>query len=42
MLTLPPSLALTHAQFAEVGAANPEAVLELDAQGHWLVLVLAW
>jgi hypothetical protein len=32
MLTLP----LTPAQFAEVCAANPEAVLELDALGFWL------
>jgi len=34
MLTLPRTLNLTPAQFAEVCAANPEAVLELDAQGH--------
>jgi Uma2 family endonuclease len=34
MLTLPRNLNLTPAQFAEVCAANPEAVLELDAQGH--------
>lgn len=33
MLTLPRSLTLTPAQFAEVCAANPEAVLELDADG---------
>jgi Uma2 family endonuclease len=33
MLTLPRSLSLTPAQFAEVCAANPEAVLELDAAG---------
>jgi len=31
MLTLPRSLTLTPAQFAEVCAANPEAVLELDS-----------
>lgn len=31
MLTLPRSLTLTPAQFALVCAANPEAVLELDA-----------
>jgi Uma2 family endonuclease len=34
MLTLPRTLTLTPAQFVEVCAANPEAVLELDAQGH--------
>jgi Uma2 family endonuclease len=34
MLTLPRTLCLTPAQFAEVCAANPEAVLALDAQGH--------
>ena len=34
MLTLPRTLSLTPAQFAEVCAANPEAVLELDALGH--------
>ena len=34
MLTLPRSLILTPAQFAEVCAANPEAVLELDALGQ--------
>jgi Uma2 family endonuclease len=33
MLTLPRSLSLTPDQFAEVCAANPEAVLELDANG---------
>jgi Uma2 family endonuclease len=33
MLTLPRTLSLTPAQFAEVCAANPEAVLELDAAG---------
>jgi Uma2 family endonuclease len=33
MLTLPRTLTLTPAQFAEVCAANPEAVLELDADG---------
>jgi len=33
MLTLPRSLTLTPDQFAEVCAANPEAVLELDADG---------
>ncbi len=33
MLTLPRSLTLTPAQFAEVCAANPEAVLELAADG---------
>jgi Uma2 family endonuclease len=36
MLTLPRSLTLTPAQFAEVCAANPEAVLELDALGQLL------
>ena len=34
MLTLPRTLSLTPVQFAEVCAANPEAVLELDALGH--------
>jgi hypothetical protein len=34
MLTLPRSLTLTPAQFAEVCAANPEGVLELDALGQ--------
>ena len=34
MLTLPRTLSLTPAQFAEVCAANPEAVLELDADGY--------
>ena len=33
MLTLPRSLSLTPDQFAQVCAANPEAVLELDAHG---------
>lgn len=33
MLTLPRSRSLTPDQFAEVCAANPEAVLELDAAG---------
>ncbi|MFN7896928.1 MAG: Uma2 family endonuclease [Cyanobacteriota bacterium] len=33
MLTLPRSLSLTPAQFAQVCAANPEAVLELAADG---------
>jgi Uma2 family endonuclease len=33
VLTLPRSLTLTPAQFAEVCAANPEAVLELAADG---------
>jgi Uma2 family endonuclease len=33
MLTLPLSLTFTPSQFAEVCAANPEAVLELDADG---------
>jgi len=33
MLTLPRTLSLTPAQFAQVCAANPEAVLELDADG---------
>ncbi|MCX5953674.1 MAG: Uma2 family endonuclease [Cyanobacteria bacterium] len=33
MLTLPRTLSLTPDQFAEVCAANPEAVLELDADG---------
>ena len=33
MLTLPRTLSLTPSQFAEVCAANPEAVLELDADG---------
>jgi len=34
MLTLPRTLSLTPSQFAEVCAANPEAVLELDELGH--------
>jgi len=34
MLTLPRTLSVTPSQFAEVCAANPEAVLELDALGH--------
>ena len=34
MLTLPCTLRLTPLQFAEVCAANPEAVLELDADGQ--------
>ena len=33
MLTLPRTLSLTPSQFAQVCAANPEAVLELDADG---------
>lgn len=33
MLTLPRTLQLSPAQFAEVCAANPEAVLELEADG---------
>jgi hypothetical protein len=33
MLTLPRTLRLTPHQFAEVCAANPEAVLELDVDG---------
>ena len=33
MLTLPRTLTLTPSQFAQVCAANPEAVLELDADG---------
>jgi len=33
MLTLPRTLHLSPSQFAEVCAANPEAVLELDADG---------
>jgi len=33
MLTLPRSLTFTPSQFAEVCAANPEAVLELAADG---------
>jgi Uma2 family endonuclease len=33
MLTLPRTLSLSPSQFAEVCAANPEAVLELDADG---------
>ena len=36
MLTLPCTLRLTPLQFAEVCAANPEAVLELDADGQLL------
>jgi Uma2 family endonuclease len=36
MLTLPRTIQLTPAQFAEVCAANPEAVLELDADGTLL------
>lgn len=39
MLTLPRTLLLTPAQFAEVCAANPEAVLELDAQGHLIEMI---
>lgn len=31
MLTLPTTLRVTAAQFAEVCAANPDAVLELNA-----------
>ena len=34
MLTLPRTLSLTPAEFAAVCAANPEAVLELDADGQ--------
>jgi Uma2 family endonuclease len=34
MLTLPRTLSLTPSQFAEVCAANPEAVLELDDDGN--------
>ena len=33
MLTLPRTLTFTPTQFAEVCAANPEAVLELAADG---------
>jgi Uma2 family endonuclease len=33
MLTLPRTLSFTPSQFAQVCAANPEAVLELDADG---------
>jgi Uma2 family endonuclease len=33
MLTLPSTLSFTPSQFAQVCAANPEAVLELDADG---------
>jgi Uma2 family endonuclease len=33
MLTLPPTLSLTPAHFAEVCATNPEAVLELEPDG---------
>jgi len=33
VVCLPRSLSLTPAQFAEVCAANPESVLELDADG---------
>lgn len=33
MLTLPRALTFTPSQFAQVCAANPEAVLELDADG---------
>jgi Uma2 family endonuclease len=33
MLTLPRTLTLTPSQFAEVCTANPEAVLEMDADG---------
>jgi Uma2 family endonuclease len=36
MLTLPRTLQLTPLQFAEVCANNPEAVLELDADGQLL------
>ena len=38
MLTLPRALTLTPSQFAAVCAANPEAVLELDALGHLVEL----
>jgi Uma2 family endonuclease len=40
MLTLPATLRLTATQFAEVCAANPEAVLELDADGHLVEMTL--
>ena len=41
MLTLPATLRVTTAQFAEVCAANPEAVLELDADGHLIEITPA-
>jgi len=41
MLTLPSTLRVTAAQFAEVCAANPEAVLELDADGHLIEMTPA-
>jgi len=41
MLTLPATLRVTAAQFAEVCAANPEAVLELDADGHLIEMTPA-
>ena len=37
-LTLPADLRLTPEQFADVCAANPEAVLELDADGHLITM----
>ncbi len=37
-LTLPTDLRLTPEQFAAVCAANPEAVLELDADGHLITM----
>ena len=41
MLTLPRTLTLTPAQFAEVCAANPEAVLELAADGTLIEMTSA-
>jgi Uma2 family endonuclease len=40
MLTLPRSLTFTPSQFAEVCAANPEAVLELAADGTLIEMTL--
>jgi len=37
-LQLPADLRLTPAQFAQVCAANPEAVLELSADGHLITM----
>jgi hypothetical protein len=41
MLTLPPALRLTPAQFAEVCATNPEAALELEAGPQFPGLAIA-
>jgi len=39
MLTLPRSLTFTPSQFAQVCAANPEAVLELAADGTLIEMI---